>query len=149
MDAREMYPLVIGTVEAAVVEDNDRVADNLAMLSEPGDPIILFVACRGFAEVGKRAMLLMGEAQAFDPARGDMVILEELEPGAFGEDPPSAFALRFLAAHTNDDNDTAFALFKAALDAGPEAFVPSVCALINTIAGIVRAAGINCTCTDH
>lgn len=140
MDHDTLQHHVFGAFHAAVDMDAVLVADHVSAIAGTEDPFDMYAACCGFAEIGKRAMLKLHGDREFDPARGDMVIVQELEPGALAASPDEAFAVRFFSAYCNDDKETPAVLFKTALDASFEEFVDSVCALLNNVAGIARLA---------
>ncbi|MFI8360760.1 hypothetical protein ACIGD1_11430 [Streptomyces sp. NPDC085612] len=131
--------LTMNAMASAVAGDADRACDALDQLGDTGDPFHMYAACCAFAEVGTRAMrLVTGETP--DLARGDMWALQELKPGGMDVSPAKTFAVRFLVAYANDDRDTVPALYRAALEAGPEAFTESVCELLLNAADLHRLA---------
>lgn len=140
MDQDQLGQLVIRAFNAAVERDIDRIADALDAIGNTGDPFDMYAACCGFAEIGKGALKKIYGDRVPRPEQGDMWVIEELKPGALSNNPPKAFAARFLIAYCNDDRDTSPALFRAALEAGPEQFVDSVSALLADVAGIARLA---------
>lgn len=140
MDRDQLGQLVIRAFNAAVDRDLSGVADALDAIGTTGDPFDMYAACCGFAEIGKGALKKIYGDRAPRPEQGDMWVIEEMQPGALSDDPPKAFAARFLIAYCNDDKKTAPALFRAALESGPEQYVDSMCALIADVAGIARLA---------
>ncbi|MCI3153197.1 hypothetical protein ELQ39_15800 [Streptomyces sp. GB4-14] len=140
MDQDQLGQLVIRAFNAAVDRDLDRIADALDTIGNTGDPFDMYAACCGFAEIGKGALKKIYGDRAPRPDQGDMWVIEELQPGSLSNHPPKAFAARFLIAYCNDDRETPPALFRAALEAGPEQYVDSLCALLADVAGIARLA---------
>jgi hypothetical protein len=137
MDKDQLVRLATDALSAAVRRDLERAADALDEIADQGSPFDMYAACCGFAESAKRAMAkLFGTSP--DLAAGDMWALVDLDPGTPITDPAEAFARRFIVAYANDDKDTVPALFKAALDAGPEQFSESVCTLLRDAAGLRR-----------
>jgi len=140
MDDNRLAELVQQAFHFALDANADRVAGCLDEIGTSGDPFDMYKACCGFAEIGRAALTKLYGDRAPDRERGDMFYIEELQPGALSEDPPKAFAARFLIAYCNDDKETAPALFRAALEAGGVEYVDSMCALIADVAGIARLA---------
>lgn len=140
MNHDRLHQLVTTAFQATLDRDAERAAGALAEIAASGDPLDMYAACCGLAEIGKRSLMQIYGAEAFDPGRGDLMFIQELQPGALADNPPEAFALRFLSAYCNDDAETAPALFRAALDAGPEAYVDSTASLLFNVAGIAKLA---------
>lgn len=137
MDRGQLAQLTMDAMSFAVLSDADRATEALDGIGASGDPFDMYSACCGFAEIAKRAMAkVLGESP--DLAAGDMWVLEELKPGGLADSPAKTFAVRFMVAYANDDKDTTPALFRAALDAGPEQFTESVCALLADAADLHR-----------
>lgn len=140
MNDDHLAELVQNAFHFAYEADADSVATCLDEIGTSGDPLDMYKACCGFAEIGRAALTKIYGNRAPDRDRGEMFAIEELQPGSLTDDPPKAFAARFLIAYCNDDNDTAPALFRAALEAGGVQYVDSVCALVADVAGIARLA---------
>jgi hypothetical protein len=139
MDRDLFTRLTMDAMAFTVLKDADRAIEALDQISESGDPFDMYVACCGFAEVAKRAMqTVLGETP--DLSAGDMWILQEIEPGAMDADPVKTFSMRFMIAYANDDKDTTPALYRAALEAGPDQFAESVCQLLIDAADLHRLA---------
>lgn len=136
MNHTEAVSLIEDALASAVAGDTERAADRLVTLGESSDNNFMYGACGALAEAGKYGLSLIYGDQMARPERGDMFILEEIKPGAFAEDPPKAFAARFLIAWCNGDRDTTLALFDAALRS--DQYVESVSALLADVAGILR-----------
>ncbi|MFI1165587.1 hypothetical protein ACH4UM_18725 [Streptomyces sp. NPDC020801] len=139
MNDERLTQLVRDAFHFAVDADAESVATILGEIGTSGDPFDMYKACCGFAEIGRAALTKLYGDRAPDRSRGDMFYIEELQ-GSLTDDPPKAFAARFLIAYCNDDKDTAPALFRAALEAGGVQYVDSVCALVADVAGIARLA---------
>src|SRR5690554_5019115 len=110
MDRDQLGQPVIRAFNAAVDRDLSGVADALDAIGTTGDPFDMYAACCGFAEIGKGALKKIYGDRAPRPEQGDMWVIEEMQPGALSDDPPKAFAARFLIAYCNDDKKTAPAL---------------------------------------
>lgn len=137
MDRDQLARLTMDALSFAVLSDADRAVEALDEIGASGDPFDMYAACCGFAEIAKRAMAkVLGESP--DLAAGDMWILEELQPGGLADSPAKTFAVRFMVAYANDDKDTVPALYRTALEAGPEQFTESVCALLADAADLHR-----------
>lgn len=140
MNDERLAELVQTAFHFAYEADADGVGTCLDEIGTSGDPFDMYKACCGFAEIGRAALTKIYGNRASDLDRGDMFYIEELKPGFLSDDPPKAFAARFLIAYCNDDKDTTPALFRAALEAGGVQYVDSVCALVADVAGIARLA---------
>ena len=140
MQHAEAAQLVHDALAYAVAGDAERAADNLTTLGTQSDANLMYGACCALAEAGKIMLQKIYGEQAPRPERGDMWIFEQLKPGALDDDPPKAFAMRFLVAYCNGDTDTTLALWDASLKASDEEHVASVCALLTDVAGLVKLA---------
>lgn len=140
MNDERLAQLVQEAFHFAYDANADRVAACLDEIGNSGDAFDMYKACCGFAEIGRAALTKIYGKRAPDRDRGDMFYIEELQPGALSNDPPKAFAARFLIAYCNDDKDTAPALFRAALEARGVQYVDSLCALVADVAGLARLA---------
>jgi hypothetical protein len=139
MEKADLVRLAGEALASAVANDADRTTAALDEIAETGDPFDMYCACCGFAETAKRAMVkLIGESP--DLAAGDMWALQNLRPDLPDTEPAKTFARRFIVAYANDDKDTVPALYRAALDAGPEQFTESVCELLAETADLERHA---------
>ncbi|MFG2722689.1 hypothetical protein ACGFW5_30985 [Streptomyces sp. NPDC048416] len=138
MDTEEASQLAYKALALAVADETDEVADVLDVLGHGCTDNQMYGVCCGFANVGKLMLeRLYGVRIGAD---GPMVALREIVTGAAELDPPQAFAMRFLAAFANGDNDMTLTLFNVAVSAGAEQYVDSVCALLANVAGICRLA---------
>jgi hypothetical protein len=140
MDRDKLAQLVTTAWHCALTNDKAGASNALAAIGDSGDPFDMYGACCGWAEIGKAALKKIYGDRAANVADGDMWVIEELQPGAMAADPPKAFAARFLIAYCNDDRETAPALYRAALEAGDEQYIDSMCALLVDVAGISRLA---------
>lgn len=137
MDRDQLAQLTMDAMSFAVLADADRATEALDGIGASGDPFDMYSACCGFAEIAKRAMVkVFGDKPNL--AAGDMWMIEELKPGGLDADPAKTFAIRLLIAYANDDKDMAPALFRTALEAGPDQFTESVCALLADAADLHR-----------
>lgn len=140
MDTREASTLVFDAISYAVTGDAERAADTITTLGSQSDANLMYGACCAIAEAGKLMLQQIYGEQAPRPEHGDMWVFEQTKPGALDDDPPKAFAMRFLIAYCNGDSDTTLALWAASLKASDEEHVASVCALLVDVAGITRLA---------
>lgn len=136
MDSKAVSELVLDALAFAVAGDSERAADALDSLGTASTNNQMYGVCCAIAEAGRHMLQrVLGKQPP-----GSMFALEELEPGTAERDPHRAFALRFLTAYANGDRDMTLALFDAALEAGGDDYVESVCALLAEVAGITRLA---------
>jgi hypothetical protein len=137
MEHDRLARLTMDALQFAILQDADRAAEAIDEIGLSGDPFDMYAACCGFAETAKRAMVkVLGDKPNL--AAGDMWMVQELKPGGMDADPAKTFAVRFLIAYANDDKDMAPVLYRAALEAGPEQFADSVCALLGDAADLHR-----------
>ncbi|MEV6504849.1 hypothetical protein AB0M61_01845 [Streptomyces sp. NPDC051642] len=140
MDTETASRLVYEALAHGVAGDTEGAFNNLNTVCEEADQPRMYGVCCGLAEAGAHMLRkLYGERAPKSPEDG-MFFLQELEPGAVGEDPAKAFSVRFLTAWANGDTDTTDALFSAATHASNEEYVDSVCALFADVVGICRLA---------
>lgn len=140
MDTREASALVFDAISYAVAGDTEQAATAITTLGSQSDGNLMYGACCAIAEAGKLMLQQIYGDQAPRPEHGDMWVFEQMKPGTLDDDPPKAFAMRFLIAYCNGDSDTTLALWDAALRASDEEHVDSVCALLVNVAGITRLA---------
>lgn len=139
MDRDALAHHCMNAIAATIAEDPDQALEHLDAIGNSGDPFDMYAACCGFADIAARALTNLN-GSAPDLAAGDMWIIEELEPGAASADPVKAFSVRFITTYANNDKETAPALYRAALEAGPRHFTESVCALLADAAAIHKLA---------
>lgn len=139
MDDTATSQLAYDALARAVAGDAAGAATALQTIGQNSDEHRMYSVCCGFAEAGRLMLQRLYGDEAPTPGNG-MYVLDELVPGAAQQDPPKAFAMRFLVAHANGHADTTLALFKAAAAASDEEYVDSVCALLADVAGITRLA---------
>lgn len=137
MERDQLARLTMDAISFAVLTDADRATAALDEIGTSGDPFDMYAACCAFADVAKRAMVKVF-GQEPNLSAGDMWVIEDLTPDIPDKDPAKTFAIRFMIAYANDDKDTAPALYRAALEAGPEQFTESVCALLADAADLHR-----------
>jgi len=140
MDSLATSQLVMDTLAYAVAGDADRAATTLQEIGTQSDGNRMYGVCCARANAGTLALRRIYGNKAPNPTFGDMWAMEQLVPGALEEDPPKAFAMRFLVANANGQRDTTLALYDAAYRASDEEYVDSVSALLVTVAGIIRLA---------
>ena len=129
----EMVRLLKDALAFGIAGDASRSADALAALGGGADNNDMFGACCALGESGKRAIVRLKGSGT--------VVLHELVPGGMAKDPANMFALRFLAMYANHDQDTALALFNAAVRASGIQYIDSVGALLTN----VKASGGWCS----
>lgn len=140
MNQEETAQAVWDMLGLAVTGNISGAATMLQNVGMASDTSRMYGVCCALAEAGKQVLHQLYGNHAPRPGTPDMFILQELVPGATDEDPADAFALRFLTAWANDDRDTTFALYDAALNASDEEYVSSVGALLANVAGLCRLA---------
>jgi hypothetical protein len=140
MDTREASTLVFDAISYAVAGDAERAADTITTLGSQSDDNLMYGACCAIAEAGQLMLRQIYGDQAPKPENGDMWVFEQMKPGALDDNPPKAFAMRFLIAYCNGDTDTTLALWQAVVHASDDEYVSSVCALLVDVAGITRLA---------
>jgi hypothetical protein len=140
LDRGEASKLAYDALCYMVAGDAEMAADLLTDLGTRADTSMMYGACCGLAEAGKIVLHKIYGEQAPRPGSSDMWVLEQLKPGTLDCDPVKAFSARFLVAYCNGDKDTTRALYETALNAGPDDYVASVCALLGDVAGICRLA---------
>lgn len=138
MDHDQLYALTMTTLNHAMDGDIEGAATALMEIGQTGDSFNVYGACCVFAEVGKAALIKLYAGQAPDLERGDMWALEMLAPGE--SDPAETFAVRFIVAYANDDQDQALALFRASLEASSDEHVSSVSQLLATAVSLAHTA---------
>jgi hypothetical protein len=138
MDTREIYDQVMGIVNASIVDhDIEEAMKRLNALGGSATVHEMFAACWGLGTIVKKALEKAADAQG--APRDSMWHLETLTPDA-DDDPHRTFAMRFLVARANDDEDMCMALFATAVNADAEDFTQSIhalfadgCAMIYTL----------------
>ncbi|WP_327385010.1 hypothetical protein [Streptomyces sp. NBC_01207] len=137
MDLARTQRLIDRAIKETAAGQFDEAGGTLAQLGKGSDAWQMYAVCTAFAAAGAYALkYIHGEAIA--PAAGRMLVIQEPYEGAAAADPPGAWAMRFLTAHTNGDKDMTHALYFAALDASGEEFVASVSRLLR-LAGDLTA----------
>jgi hypothetical protein len=140
MNQEETSQAVFDMIGLAVDGDISGAATLLQNVGMASDTHRMYGVCCALAEAGKHVLRQMYGDQAPCPGTPDMFVLQELVPGATDQDPPEAFALRFLTAWANNDRDTTLALYNAALKGSDDEYVSSVGALLAHVAGLCRLA---------
>ncbi|MFJ8163846.1 hypothetical protein ACIRBY_23365 [Streptomyces sp. NPDC096136] len=130
--------LIATAYTSAVHGDVDAACDALDAIGFSTDARQMYGVCCAFAEAGTRAVQLLDPA-GFDPAKGEMLGLSEITPGAAEANPHTAWAMRFFVAHANRDPEMTNALYATALQAGPQQFSDSVSALLLVVASLGRS----------
>ncbi|AZM91461.1 hypothetical protein [Streptomyces sp. W1SF4] len=130
--------LITTAYTAAVHGEVVQAADALDAIGFSVDARQMYGVCCAFAEAGTRAVQLL-DPTGFDPAKGEMLALSEVTPGAAAANPQTAWAQRFFVAHANRDPEMTNALYATAIKAGPDQFSESVAALLLVVASLGRA----------
>lgn len=138
MDHDRLYELTMRAIGCALESDAEGATDAMLEIGQNGTWQNVYGACCAFAEVGKAALIKFYGDKAPDTDRGDSWGMTILDPAK--ADPAEVFASRFIVAYANDDKDTAFALFRAALDSSAEEYVSSVAQLLATAASLANSA---------
>ncbi|WP_413102263.1 hypothetical protein [Streptomyces sp. Inha503] len=140
MDQEQAARLTYEAIAHAVAGEADQAATNLITLGQGSDDNQMYGVCCAIAEAGAHMLRkIYGDRAPKTPDEG-MWAIQPLKPGAVDENPPKAFAVRFLIAYANGDQQTTLALFNAALHSDGNQYVDSVCALLADVAGITRLA---------
>lgn len=132
--------LIFEALAHAVAGNGDEAAHRLITIGAQSDTNQMYGVCCAIASAGEHMLCQIYGDRAPRPEHGEMWALQQMQPGALDDDPPKAFAARFLVAHCNRDTETALALFQAALESDDDQYVASVGALLATVAGISRLA---------
>lgn len=140
MDTETASELVMEALAHAVAGDADEATVALMTLGQQGDGNLMYGVCCALAAAGEHALRTLYGELAPDVSHGELWGMQELVPGALSEDPPKAFAMRFLVAYANKDMPACLALYEAAYRASDEQYVDSIAALLADVAGIARLA---------
>ncbi|MEU4051314.1 hypothetical protein AB0F09_19205 [Streptomyces olivaceus] len=137
MDQDRLHQLTMQALDAAFNRNAEAAASALTEIGETGGDSSIYGACCAFAEVGRAALAKFYGDATPDPARGEMWAMQQLGDSA---DPHDLFAVRFIVAYANQDQDLSMALFNASIEAGGNAHVDSVCALLGTAVQLANSA---------
>lgn len=137
MDQSRLAEMTMDLICVALAGETDRAAATLQDIGMQTTHHEMYGVCCAIATAGVQALRKVYGAQ-YDPSGGDLMVFEELTPGAMAEDPPKAWAMRFLVAYANDDTPSTLALFETALKASDEEYVSSVAALLVNVTGLLR-----------
>lgn len=140
MDTETASELVMEALAHAIAGDAHEAATAMLTLGQHGDGNLIYGVCCAIAAAGTHFLQRIYGDQAPQPEAGDMWAMQELTPGALDDDPPKAFAMRFLVAYANGDTTTCMALYEAAYKASDDEYVDSVAALLGETAAIARLA---------
>ncbi|GHI91309.1 hypothetical protein [Streptomyces olivaceus] len=138
MDQDRLYDLTMRAIGCALEGDAEAASNAMVEIGEIGTWHNVYGSCCAFAEVGKAALVKFYGDRAPDPARGDFWAMQML-PGQTTA-PADVFATRFIVAYANGDKDSAFALFRSALESSEDDYVSSVAALLATAASLANSA---------
>lgn len=140
MNTETASQLIYEALAAAASGNTETAFDKFNAVCENADVPCMYGVCCALAEAGTHMIRqIYGDKAPASPEEG-MFVLQELQPGAVGDDPAKAFSVRFLTAWANGDRDTTDALFAAATRASNEEFIDSVCALFADAVGLIRLA---------
>ncbi len=140
MSSEDASKLIFEAIAHGVAGESDAAINKLNTICEDADSLLMYGVCCALAETGTHMIRKIYGDQAPKTPEDGMWIMQELVPGAMGDDPAKAFSMRFLIAWANDDRDTTQALFSAATHASNEQYIDSVCALFADAIGITRLA---------
>jgi hypothetical protein len=132
--------IVFEALAHAVAGNAEEASRHLIKIGTNSDNNRMYGVCCAIASAGEHMLRQIYGDRAPKTERGDMWVLQQLQPGALDDDPPKAFAARFLVAYSNGDTDTALALFQTALESDDDQYVASIGALLATVAGVSRLA---------
>ncbi|MGY0064239.1 hypothetical protein ACWY4P_48740 [Streptomyces sp. LZ34] len=137
MELDHLARLTESALRHAFAREWERAAVAVTEITDSGDAADIYVACCGFAEVGRAQLLSLYSGSPPAPAHGCVWqpsdIRRAVRPDA---DTHDWFAARFLAAWANEDTATTVALYAAANHAGPATRTESVCALLAHVASL-------------
>ncbi|MEU6424062.1 hypothetical protein [Streptomyces spiralis] len=136
MDTPRRAQLVIEMLQHAVNGRHDDATSVLAQIAQACDGQQMYGVCCGVADAARQSLIrLFGE-----PSRLGLWALAAPDPAEGPEHPAHTFAMRFVSAFANDDQDTCQALYLAAMRASANDFAHSVTALVGITAHITRTA---------
>lgn len=138
MDHDRLYGLTMRAIGCALEGDAEGATTAMLEIGRNGTWHNVYGACCAFAEVGKAALIKFYGDKAPNTDRGESWGMAILDPAK--ADPAAMFATRFIVAYANDDKDTAFALFRAALESSDEEYVSSVAQVLATAASLANSA---------
>jgi hypothetical protein len=121
---------------AAVEGRGDDAARLMGELGADSDGPRMYGVCCGLAEAGRHALKKLFPTMAWS---GYLYAIRELQPGGLEENPADTWAARFLVAWANHDTANTDALFSVAAAAPGDGFPDRVCALLCTVAGLIRS----------
>ncbi len=137
MADEQVEEMVHDMIMEAAFGDSERAAGLLRTLGLDQNAHGMFVVCATVAEYG--AVSLRRRASGV-PLGGDaMVIPARAARDDANNDPPGAFAERFLAAWTNGDPEMCRDLFIASLELTDQQHVDGVAALVSLTGHVVRS----------
>lgn len=140
MDTDTAAELVMEALAHAVAGEADEASMALMTLGTRGDGNLMYGVCCALASAGEHFLRQFYGDRAPQRGADDLWVIEQLQPGVLADDPPKAFAMRFLVASANQDTATCLALYEAAYGASDDEYVDSIGALLATVAGIGRLA---------
>jgi hypothetical protein len=140
MSTEDASKLIFEALAHGVAGESDTAIDKLNSVCGDADGPRMYGVCCALAEAGAHMLRRVYGDKAPKTPEDGMWIMQELHPGAMDDDPAEAFAMRFLIAWANGDQDTTDALFTAASHASNEEYIDSVCALFVDVIGITRLA---------
>ncbi|MEV6738620.1 hypothetical protein AB0N14_17495 [Streptomyces sp. NPDC051104] len=143
MDTDAAARRIYAALAAAMDGDADTAADHIQAVATDGDINRIYGICCALGHAATRSLQVTFGDQAPQPSRGDMWVLQQLEPelrpdrAQSGEDSPAQlFSLRFIVAYANGDTAADEALFEAAAQIGDEHLVRCVVQLVADTAGL-------------
>lgn len=127
----EMKQFAMAALQYTANGEPEKAATIVSALADTGDVRDLYGACCGWAGSAEVAL----EKVHGEPASG-LWTVDGIRPGAVAVGPEGTFALRFIAAYSNNDPAMTEALFAAALNATSDQLAGSVASLLQLAADI-------------
>lgn len=147
MELDRLARLTESALRYAFARDWEPAAAAVTEITDSGDAADMYVACCGFAEVGRAQLLTLYPGGPSAPAHGRV-----WQPGHIRRairrdaDAHDSFAARFLAAWANEDTTTTVALYATANHAGSATRTESVCALLAHVTSLRHDARTAAMC---
>lgn len=143
LDNARLYEQFVQLIAAAVIRDNDQVADLLGDIGEERGSEGIFATCCALAQTVLN--ISFPKARRGDGSlTGDMIIIEQSsEDSDHPRAAPALWAARFVAAYANGDNERCADLFfSESIDTSsdrPDFIIVAVVELLRMAADVVRA----------
>lgn len=123
----ERAQLMQQAITATIRRDADTAIEALNRIGQNSDQRQMYATCCAFAGAAQHALeTISGQKIGEDT----IAYIQDISPEGHVHDPAEMFAVRFVTARMNGDDDTAQALFQASWNATMEEHVDSVIALL-------------------